>query len=69
MTPLVENNLLVLAILLLIVGIVAGATGLIAKLIAWNEQRLRRKRARFYPNRWPRTDYRVGSVYRQQDTH
>lgn len=68
MTAIVESNLLAFAFLLLAIGIGAGAGGVIAKLIEWNERRIRRAmRKRVYPSRWPRMDYRVGSVYRPED--
>lgn len=69
MTPLIESNAMMLAVILLALGIVAGLCGIARKAIEWNERRIRRAmRKRVYPSRWPRMDYRVGSVYRPEDT-
>lgn len=68
MTPLIENDLLAAAFLMFLIGITAGVCGIAHKLIEWNERRIRRAmRKRVYPSRWPRMDYRVGSVYRPED--
>jgi hypothetical protein len=70
MTPLVESNAMVLALLLLTIGVLAGLVAGAEWFIEWRRRRTQHRMFDRIPrSRWPSTDYRVGSVYRSQDTH